>query len=884
MFKRRWIWAIRREEGPTFTVRKGSTFLCSKHFTEDEVRVRESGRNYLTPQAVPSRFAWNNWGEVQLRQTRTAKRGVCCVQEEAEMESADAALLVQEHDYDSRPPPGALDEALGKIKELEELVSRLTISRSLLDRWCVSDEDFRYFTRFSSKNIFMVFWRSIEPSASKIVYWSKAKRIGISTAEKEVVKPSPQRKMQLIDEFFMFCLRVAVGLRERVLAELFGVSTSTVSRIIITWANYLYLVLGSIQIWMTREQVTRTMPVKFQQYCPNVRVIIDCTEFRCVMSLSYQEELMQQQEGRRSDTNSESGSKTSKTASSIPLRIALVWGAPLMIRPASVFAVDSFLQQASSMKLLMSDQRRRMLGFWIDPLFPPQRSLISQGSPPDSAYAGVQPSYQIPWYLKCCRCKRKVSAWSQEVVGLVGEGHRTLFPVILTYKLACDRQVIIQLREHPRGNSATQLYKKLCEAHTEAWMRRSIHYLSVMEPFTSQGVVRRCTPPPKPPPVPQYAWLLLVYCHDILSPLEDVKAIFGTVLKTTGAYVRAHGYRGCRPVVHGCGVNAEEVIQTETDLHEEEDDAEDQRRQNERNQQGEETNVGNSTATVKILLMPERHMITVAFTIGLSILDLKKHFSFKLRVPLDIIQITLDEKSVDDDQTLMDIGVQPHGMVQFEMSSLDPENYPMRPDKPQEEYNMPDVITVRVQTDTETYQDIVVEKERATCRKAFLGGFCHSVTKTEYHQPESSTLSCRWRGFDVNALLDRTLSDNYNDMRRSALYFAVSNGDLTCVEMLLNKGAKPDLDPLRCLLVAVGAGRYEFVEMLLAKQADFCDFISLCCLVDLSGRVVLILLDYVNHVPIFSHLRCILEKQKEWAEICTILSEFTGFAFNHLLV
>lgn len=35
---------------------------------------------------------------------RTAKRGVCCVQEEAEMESADVALLVQEHDYDSRPP------------------------------------------------------------------------------------------------------------------------------------------------------------------------------------------------------------------------------------------------------------------------------------------------------------------------------------------------------------------------------------------------------------------------------------------------------------------------------------------------------------------------------------------------------------------------------------------------------------------------------------------------------------------------------------------------------------------------------------------------------------------------------------------------------------
>ncbi|XP_051250139.1 uncharacterized protein LOC127359931 [Dicentrarchus labrax] len=129
-------------------------------------------------------------------------------------------------------------------------------------------------------------------------------------------------------------------------------------------------------------------------------------------------------------------------------------------------------------------------------------------------------------YLECCRCKKKVAAWSQEVVGQLGEGHRALFPAILTYKLACDRRVIIQLRERTRGNSPTQLYNKLCEAHTEAWMRRSIHYLSVMEPFASLGVVRRCTPPPN---------LLLVYCHDILSRLEDVKArvtsIFGSILK-----------------------------------------------------------------------------------------------------------------------------------------------------------------------------------------------------------------------------------------------------------------------------------------------------------------------------------------------------------------
>ncbi|XP_076120518.1 ankyrin repeat and SOCS box protein 15-like isoform X2 [Alosa pseudoharengus] len=76
------------------------------------------------------------------------------------------------------------------------------------------------------------------------------------------------------------------------------------------------------------------------------------------------------------------------------------------------------------------------------------------------------------------------------------------------------------------------------------------------------------------------------------------------------------------------------------------------------------------------------------------------------------------------------------------------------------------------------------------------------------------------KGFNVNALLDTHISENYGDMRRSALYFAVSNGDVTCTEMLLNAGAKPDLDPLSCLLVAVRAGRYEIVKLLLAKRAN----------------------------------------------------------------
>ncbi|XP_073799345.1 ankyrin repeat and SOCS box protein 15 isoform X6 [Danio rerio] len=76
------------------------------------------------------------------------------------------------------------------------------------------------------------------------------------------------------------------------------------------------------------------------------------------------------------------------------------------------------------------------------------------------------------------------------------------------------------------------------------------------------------------------------------------------------------------------------------------------------------------------------------------------------------------------------------------------------------------------------------------------------------------------KGFDVNDLLDPQVSEKYGDLRRTALYFAVSNGDVTGTQLLLNAGAKTDLDPLHCLLVAVRAGRYEVVRILLASQAD----------------------------------------------------------------
>ncbi|KAM6202788.1 ankyrin repeat and SOCS box protein 15 [Rhynchocyon petersi] len=75
-------------------------------------------------------------------------------------------------------------------------------------------------------------------------------------------------------------------------------------------------------------------------------------------------------------------------------------------------------------------------------------------------------------------------------------------------------------------------------------------------------------------------------------------------------------------------------------------------------------------------------------------------------------------------------------------------------------------------------------------------------------------------GFDVNSLLADHISESYDDQRKTALYFAVSNNDVQCTEVLLAAGADPNLDPLNSLLVAVRANNHEIVRLLLAHGAD----------------------------------------------------------------
>lgn len=89
-----------------------------------------------------------------------------------------------------------------------------------------------------------------------------------------------RQSLQPIDELVLFLMYLSVGLKEQDLANRFNIHISTVSRIISSWTNYLYTLLGSLSIWIEAEDVKAHLPDDFKDF-PDTQIIVDCTELKC---------------------------------------------------------------------------------------------------------------------------------------------------------------------------------------------------------------------------------------------------------------------------------------------------------------------------------------------------------------------------------------------------------------------------------------------------------------------------------------------------------------------------------------------------------------------------------------------------------------------------
>lgn len=191
-------------------------------------------------------------------------------------------------------------------------------------------------------------------------------------------------------------------------------------------------------------------------------------------------------------------------------------------------------------------------------------------------------------------------------------------------------------------------------------------------------------------------------------------------------------------------------------------------------------------------------------------------------------------------------------------------------------------------------------------------------------------------GYDPNYMLHPWVRRSYDDERKSALFFAVSNNDVPSAEVLLEAGAMANQDPVKCLQVALRLGNYELINLLLRfganvnyycrintthfpsalqyalkdevilrmlcnygydvgrcfdcpygnkshipedyegwsntviKDTMFCEVITVSWLKHLSGHMVRILLDYVDHLTLCSKLKAVLMEQRQWPDICRL--------------
>ena len=157
-------------------------------------------------------------------------------------------------------------------KEIEECKAECSILQQKqhlrLSNIQDDDEKIRFYTGFSSCAALMVCFDFLGKGSSKLNYWG-------STKLEAKTDKGHKRALLPLEEFFLVLVRLRLGLFEQDLAYRFGVSQSTVSHIINTWINFIYV---QIPLWIPRDLTLLNMPQCFKDKYLFTRVIIDATE------------------------------------------------------------------------------------------------------------------------------------------------------------------------------------------------------------------------------------------------------------------------------------------------------------------------------------------------------------------------------------------------------------------------------------------------------------------------------------------------------------------------------------------------------------------------------------------------------------------------------
>ena len=169
-----------------------------------------------------------------------------------------------------------IQSMLSHTEQLErrvlEIEKQLTSQLFRLSNTIDEPQKILFYTGFPDYATLRACYDYLGPAVNKLNYWGS---VNSSNGKKNSGRT---RSLPPLEEFFLVLVRFRLGLFERDLGDRFGISLSTVSRICITWINFLYIKLKEIPMWPKQESVHSCMPACFKQLYPTTRVIIDATE------------------------------------------------------------------------------------------------------------------------------------------------------------------------------------------------------------------------------------------------------------------------------------------------------------------------------------------------------------------------------------------------------------------------------------------------------------------------------------------------------------------------------------------------------------------------------------------------------------------------------
>ncbi|KAK0136471.1 DNA transposase THAP9 [Merluccius polli] len=136
-----WVRAMRRDEGPQFKILRGSTFICSLHFTEEDMHISASGRKKLKKGAVPSRFIWNDFCKGNGSQPREspyqrARKRLAELPVPESSENVEPDAVLDDHDYTSHPSPASLAFYCGQVCHLRNTFDVAGLDLCQAEWWC----------------------------------------------------------------------------------------------------------------------------------------------------------------------------------------------------------------------------------------------------------------------------------------------------------------------------------------------------------------------------------------------------------------------------------------------------------------------------------------------------------------------------------------------------------------------------------------------------------------------------------------------------------------------------------------------------------------------------------------------------------------------------